>query len=139
MILLDTGPLVALFDKDDDFHSICKKELARLRDALMTTWPVLTEVTYLLNFSSAALDLCFEFLEAGAVSVDSAETGRLSRIHELMKQYRDLPMDFADASLVALSESEGISRVFTLDHRDFRIYRPKHLKSFRLIPERLIR
>lgn len=137
MILIDAGPLVALFDKDDDYHSRCKKELLRVRDTLMTTWPVLTEVMYLLNFSSKAQDLCFEFLSAGGVSIDDSDAARLPRIHELMKKYRDLPMDFADASLVALSESEEISRVFTLDHKDFRIYRPRHVKSFQLIPDKL--
>ena len=137
MILMDTGPLVALFDKSDRYHAICKKELSHLKDELKTTWPVLTEVMYLLNFSCLAQDLCFEFLEAGAVSIDASEETRLTRIHELMKQYNDLPMDFADASLVALGEEEGISRIFTLDRKDFRIYRPKSIKNFDLIPEKI--
>lgn len=54
-----------------------------------------------------------------------------------MEKYRDLPMDLADATAVALAESQRISKVFTLDHRDFKIYKPAHLKSFALLPSNL--
>ncbi len=137
MILIDTGPLVALFDKSDRFHKRCQMELGRIREPLLTTWPVLTEVMYLLSFSSRAQDLCLDFIESGGVDMDPTHASRLSRIHQLMHDYADLPMDFADASLVALAEDQAVTTMFTLDHKDFRIYRPKHTQRFRLIPETL--
>ncbi|MBI4651715.1 hypothetical protein HY745_10625 [Candidatus Desantisbacteria bacterium] len=54
MIIIDTGPIVALFDRDDRYHIICKKTLSKNNNILITTLPVLTEVMYLLNFSFAA-------------------------------------------------------------------------------------
>ena len=135
MIIIDTGPLVALFDKSDNYHKICKQTLRNICEPIITTWPVLTEVMYLLNFSSSAQEICFEFIESGGVDVQSVDTKHLHRIRQLMKHYADLPMDFADASLVALAEEKKVSTIFTIDHRDFRIYVPKHSKSFRIIPQ----
>lgn len=69
--------------------------------------------------------------------MDDLEINLYNRCRELMKKYYDLPMDLADATLVALGEEAGLSKVFTFDHKDFEIYRPKHRKRFLLIPERL--
>ncbi len=136
MIIIDTGPFVALFDKSDHYHNICKATLKKIGEPIIATWPVLTEVMYLLNFSSKAQRLCFEFIESGAVDVHSENSKQLRRIHQLMKQYADLPIDFADASLVALAEEKRVTTIFTLDHKDFRVYVPKHSKAFYLIPEK---
>ena len=137
MILIDTGPLVALFDKSDRFHKRCKEVLSHIQEPLLTTWPVLTEVMYLLNFSNSAQELCLEFIESGGVDVPSVPSTQLRRIHRLMRDYADLPMDFADASLVALAEDHGITTIFTLDHKDFRIFTAQHTKRFHLLPETL--
>ncbi|MFQ5674863.1 MAG: type II toxin-antitoxin system VapC family toxin [bacterium] len=134
MIIVDTGPLVALFDNSDHYHQPCKKTLKDIREPLITTWPVLTEVMYLLNFSSLAQELCLEFIESGGVEINSGNSGQFRRIHQLMKQYADLPIDFADASIVALSEENRLTTIFTLDYKDFRVYAPKHIKRFHLIP-----
>lgn len=61
MIIIDTGPLVALFDKDDQYHNLCKKSLKLIKEPMITNWPVLTETMYLLSFSPVAQDLCLEF------------------------------------------------------------------------------
>ncbi len=135
MILIDTGPLVALFDKNDACHALCKKELASIKEPLLTTQPVLTEVMYLLGFSSKAQDLCFSFIQSEAVGIETELN--LERIQELMKRYENVPMDFADASLVATSEDKNISHVFTIDHKDFHIYKPKHLRCYQILPETL--
>ena len=136
MISIDTGPLVALFDKSDHYHKTCKETLKHIRESIVTTWPVLTEVMYLLNFSSLAQELCLEFIESGGVDIHSGNSNQLHRIRQLMKQYADLSIDFADASLIALAEEKRIATVFTLDHKDFRIYAPKRLKKFSLIPKK---
>lgn len=137
MIIVDTGPLVALFDKDDRYHKLCKEALKRLRESLVTNWPVLTEVMYLLSFSSIAQGFCFEFIESGGIDVYPGSSRQVYRIHQLMKRYKDLPIDFTDASLVALAEEENAQTVFTLDHKHFRVYAPKHVKTFNLIPDRI--
>jgi len=54
-----------------------------------------------------------------------------------MEKYSDLPMDLADGTLVTLAESQRIKKVFTLDHKDFRIYKPVRIKHFTLIPARI--
>lgn len=137
MIIIDTGPFVALFDKDDHYHKLCKGILPRINESVITTWPVLTEVMYLLSFSPFAQELCLEFIESGGIEIYSGDSKQIYRIHQLMKQYQDLPIDFADASIIALSEEKRISTIFTLDHKHFRLYAPKHIKTFHLIPEKL--
>ena len=137
MIFLDTGPIVAFFDASDDYHRRCVEILKGIKEPLITSWPVLTEAFYLLGFSWKAQDNLWEFLQRGGVEVLPLSVRMKIRCRELMGKYRDLPMDLADATAVALAESQRISKVFTLDHRDFKIYKPAHLKSFTLLPAQL--
>ena len=134
MILMDTGPLVALFDRDDQYHCVCVEVLKEIRGALITTWPVLTECFYLLNFSWQVQDALWVFIERGGMEIYPLEKEIQTRCRELMKQYQDLPMDLADASLVALGEELEISKIFTLDKKDFSVYRLKNKKRFKLLP-----
>jgi predicted nucleic acid-binding protein len=101
----------------------------------MTTWPVITECFYLLNFSWKVQDDLWLFAERGGVEISSPDKETRIRCRELMKKYHDLPMDFADASLVALGERAGVSKIFTLDYKDFSVYRLKQRKRFKLLPE----
>ncbi|MDI6729130.1 MAG: PIN domain-containing protein [Thermodesulfovibrionales bacterium] len=137
MIAIDTGPIVALFDKNDDKHSLCLNIFKKIQEPLITTWPVLTEVFYLLSFSSRVQDDMWEFIERGVVSIYAIDKDLMKTCRRLMKKYHDLPMDLADATLVAVAEAENITTIFTLDHKDFRIYKKEHGKHFRLLPERL--
>lgn len=124
VVLVDTGPLVALFDPSDAQHANCTKELARLeRHRLLTTLAVLTEAICLLDFSNHAQRALLEFIARGAVEVVDFDAAAVGRASALMDKYQDLPMDFADATLVVLAESLGTTTVFTLDRRDFGIYR----------------
>jgi predicted nucleic acid-binding protein len=134
LILIDTGRIVAFFDKDDRYHSLCVEILKEIKEPLITTWPVLTECFYLLNFSWEIQDSLWLFTQRGGVEISPLEKDFLVRCRELMRQYRDLPMDLADATLVALADILGISKIFTLDHKDFSIYRFKHKRRFTLIP-----
>jgi len=99
VIIIDTGPLVALFDKDDQYHNLCKKSLKLIKEPLITNWPVLTESMYLLSFSPVAQDLCLEFIESAGIIVRGGDSQEMPRIQQLMKQYKDLPIDFTDASI----------------------------------------
>ncbi len=137
MILIDTGPIVALFDQDDRRHSLCLDILKKIREPLLTTWPVLTECFSLLNFSWEVQDSLWLFLRRGGINLCDLKKEDLLRCHDLMKQYRDLPMDLADATLVALADALDISKIFTLDHKDFSIYRFKGKRRFTLIPSKM--
>jgi len=136
MILVDTGPLVALFDASDDYHEICLDALKGLDSALLTVWPVLTEAFYLLNFSWKAQDNLWEFLGRGAIEIVHPGSAEMERCRVLMSKYRDLPMDMADAVLVSVAETKRINTIFTLDHKDFAVYKPLHTRRFKLIPQR---
>ena len=137
MTLIDTGPLVAFFDKDDRYHSLCVEVLKEIREPLITTWPVLTEFFYLLNFSWEVQDSLWLFIRRGGIEIYPLEKELLIHCRELMKQYRDLPMDLADATLVALANAVLVPKIFTLDHKDFSIYRFKQKKRFTLIPSKI--
>lgn len=137
MTLIDTGPLVAFFDKDDRYHSLCVEVLKEIREPLITTWPVLTECFYLLNFSWEVQDSLWLFIRRGGIEIYPLEKELLIHCRELMKQYRDLPMDLADATLVALADAVLVPKIFTLDHKDFSIYRFKQKKRFTLIPSKI--
>ena len=95
---------------------------------------MITEALYLLDFSWKAQDAVWDMLAEGRLALLPLEAGDVSRMRELMRKYRDLPMDMADAALVTVAEREGITRVFTLDRRDFELYRPAKLGRFSLIP-----
>jgi predicted nucleic acid-binding protein len=134
-ILLDTGPFVALLDSSEKNHERCVRFLKEFKGRLFTTEPVLTEVLYLLGPSIKAQRAGIEFiLRAGAMLVPQSQES-LRRGLELMEKYKDIPMDFADATLVVLAEEIGISEIFTLDLRGFGTYRILSKKTFKILPE----
>lgn len=128
MISVDTGVFVALFDRHDTHHDRVKNFFAHLQEPLITTLPVITETCYLLRYQNACTFL--STLEAGAVGLFSLQAHHLGRALTLIKQYADLPMDFADASLVVLAEELKHGRILTLDRRDFSIYRWGNSQGF---------
>jgi len=136
MILVDTGPLVALIHQDDNEHRLCKDTFLTFSEPLGTVWPVLTEALYLLNFSWEAQNALWEMIQAGAVEILPLGTDDVARMRDLMRKYRDLPMDLADAALVRVAERERLRRIFTLDRRDFQIYRPSRIGRFAVLPSR---
>jgi len=123
MILVDTGPLVALFDPKDDHHARCVNVLRDLRGPLCATVAVLTEAFHMLEPQSMGSDRLREFIARGALSVWFFDLSGLTRAFELMELYADRPMDLADASLVVAAEALETRKIFTLDRNDFAIYR----------------
>ena len=129
--LCDTGPLVALFSAGQYRREECQEAVADFRGTL-TTLAVLTEAFYFLERPSER-ELLWEFVIRGGLHVAELSDAELERMSWLMEKYADLPMDFADASLVTLSERLKLARVLTLD-RHFRVYRPRHAASFEIFP-----
>jgi predicted nucleic acid-binding protein len=123
MILVDTGPLVALFDPADAQHGRCVRTLQSLREPIQTTLPVLTEAFHMLAPASRGSDRLREFIANGGLSVWFFDQASLTRAFELMERYADHPMDLADASLLVAAESLRTVKVFTVDRKDFTAYR----------------
>jgi len=132
--LVDAGPLVALLDRRDSHHAACREALRHLPAPLMTVWPALTEAMYLLATSWPAQRQLLGWLTSGALRLLSLDDVDVPRIRELMAKYRDLPMDLADAALVRAAERDRITQIFTIDRRDFSLYRPARLGRFRIVP-----
>jgi len=123
VILVDTGPLIALFDPRDALHDRCKRTLKTLRSRLLTTIPVLTEAFHILSPESLGSDRLRDFIALGGLGVWFLDRGTLERAFELMERYADQAMDLADASLLVAAETLNTRRIFTVDRRDFAAYR----------------
>lgn len=123
MILVDAGPLVALVDSGDQHHAKCVDALKGFREPLATVWPPLTEAMYLLGDVPKAQEALWEMIDRGALQLLTLDAGDVPRIRELMKKYANRPMDLADAALLRVAEREGIGKIFTVDRRDFSVYR----------------
>ena len=133
MILVDTGFWLALANRGDQHHASARTASRQLVDRLATTWPVMTETTHLLA-NRLGHDAAITFIRsarAGAFDVHGVGADDLPRIEELMNQYRDLPMDLADASLVVVAERLGTGRILSTDRRDFGAYRWKNRRPFK--------
>ena len=134
-LLLDTGALVSLLDRSQTHHQKCRRVFADWRGPVVSTEAVLTETTHLLAGVRGGRAACVDFfLSGGALLVPSTATS-LQRVRKLLDKYADRPMDFADATLVALAEELDCSSVFTTDRTDFSVYRVRGRKPFRLVPD----
>ena len=120
--LIDAGPLIALFNKRDKYHKQIKGFLKGYKGLLTSTWPVITEVTHMLDFSVQAQVDFLTWVNLGGVILEDISDEGLSRIIELSKKYSDVPMDLADASLVVLSEKLRIKEIISIDS-DYYVYR----------------
>ena len=102
-------------------------QLQSIQEPLLTVWPALPEAMCLLTHS-------LEAQEAVGTLLIAELTDDCARMRHLMRKYADLPMDLADPALVAVAEREKISRIFTLDRRDFEVYRPAAIRRFEILP-----
>ncbi len=134
MILVDAGPLVALIHADDRHHHECREVLRFLTEPLVSVWPAVTEAMYLLGFSWRAQDALWQLFQRRVFSLLPLGEEDVARMRELMEKYSDLPMDLADAALVRVAEREKIRRIFTVDRRDFALYRPDRIETFQILP-----
>ena len=130
--LIDTGPCIALFDRDDHFHNEIKSFLKNYRGHLITSWAVITETLHMLDFDYRVQLDFLKWLERGALEVAGPERKDLNRIIELTEKYHDLPIDFADATLLAIAERRQISSVISIDN-DFQVYRTAYGKPLEML------
>jgi hypothetical protein len=132
--IIDTGPWVALIDRSETKHAESVQWLKNFSGKLYSTEAVLTEVLYLLNFSISAQCAALDFVLESVVEIVPANTKSLQKTKYLMKKYADLPMDFADATIVCLATETRIQNVITFDRKDFSIYKLPKKQSFAIMP-----
>lgn len=129
--LVDAGPLIALFDKSDSYHTRAVSFLKQSQGLLITTWPVITEVSHMLDFSTKTQINFLKWINRGGLQIFDLEFYHLIRMIELSEKFTDVPMDLADATLIVASEAKGISKIASIDS-DFYVYRDirnKYLKN----------
>lgn len=134
-MLLDTGVFVALLDKSEKNHERCVNFFKEFKDRLFTTEPVLTETLYLLGPSIKARRTCIDFILRDGATLIPQSTESLLRASILMEKYKNVPMDFADATLVSLAEEMDVFEILTLDRRGFDTYRIRGKTAFKIWPE----
>jgi predicted nucleic acid-binding protein len=122
--IVDTGPLVAFFDRSERHHLWAAERVEELDAPLLVCEPVLTEATYLLARFPKAQDALFGLLQNGALVVGFRLEEHIAALHRLLRKYRDTPMSLADACVVRMAEIHENHSVLTLDS-DFTVYR-KH-------------
>lgn len=120
--LIDAGPIIALFNKNDRYHKKIKEFLKNYNGMLTTTWPVVTEISHMLDFNVQTQIDFLTWIQLGGVNIEAIENEDIGRIIELSTKYSDIPMDLADASLVVLSEKLNIKKIITIDS-DYYVYR----------------
>jgi uncharacterized protein len=120
--LIDAGPMIALFNSDDKYHAGIMDLLKNYRGILTTSWPVITEVCYMLSYNTDVLADFLKWINRGGAKIEDIAVPDLERIIELLQKYSDVPMDLADASLIVISERSNIMDIITIDS-DYCIYR----------------
>lgn len=133
-LLLDTGALVSLLDRSQALHQDCTRFLEEWRGSIVSTEAVLTEATHLLGRVKGGREACLDFFISGGALLVPSDEGSLRRCRKLLDEYADLPMDYADSTLVVLAEELGTNLVFTTDRRDFAVYRLRGRRPFRVVP-----
>lgn len=131
LALIDSGPLIALFNSSDKFHFPVREFLQSFSGKLYTTWPVITEALHLLSYSIQAQANLLEWIERGGLQMENLDISDVRYIKDRMVKYSDIPMDMADASVMCIAEKNKITRIISIDS-DFSIYRTlngKYLKN----------
>jgi predicted nucleic acid-binding protein len=123
-VVVDTGPIVAYLNRDDQHHEWAVERWRALFDPLWTCEAVVSEAAFVLQSEAGNIDPLLRLLESRLVRVDFAIDEHRADVIRLLRKYADQPMSVADACLVRMSELTDDSQVFTTD-RDFRVYRRK--------------
>jgi predicted nucleic acid-binding protein len=134
VVTMDTGPWVALIDRSEERHDECIEWLKDFKGNILSSEAVLTEVLYLLNFSSRAQSAAIDFVLKEAIILVPSSLESLKRAKRLMEKYKDIPMDYADATLVSIAEDLSVTHVVTFDVKDFGIYRLPSKQPFVILP-----
>ena len=131
-VLLDTGPLVAILCEADQYHNLCAETLKWIVPPMLTTWPVLTEAAWILRDEPVALQRLYS--SQGLFTIVQQGDAALLVMQAIAIRYQALRPQLADLSLLQLAIERELSTFFTVDRRDFTVYRVRG-KRLRLLPE----
>jgi len=132
VVIVDTGPLVALINRRDTWHGWAKEQFARLEPPLLTCEAVITEAAHLLRRTPDGSDAVLELIGRDLLKLEFDLEAGVQDVRQLMRRYRDVPMSLADACLVKMSERQSDTTVVSLD-KDFRRYRRRGRQIIPLI------
>jgi uncharacterized protein len=130
----DTGPLVAIIRKREKAHRKCVAALKLIRPPLLTCWPVLTEAAWLLRGEPGATKALGSLVQSGSVKLVELDEAALHWIVAFLERYASVGAQMADAAVMYIAEREGIDTVFTLDRRDFSVYRTTDGRAVEILP-----
>lgn len=133
-VLVDTGPLVAIIARADQYHQVCVKALQDLPGPLFSCWPVITEAAWLLRKHTGAVRQLLSSISEGFLEILSMQSSEAAEIGLLLEKYKNIHPQLADASLVYLAERDAFDTIFTLDRRDFLVYQAGRKRAFQIIP-----
>jgi hypothetical protein len=134
--ILDTSFLFALTDQGDRNHQRVLAVAQSINEPLVLPVAVLPEICYLIasRLGHQAMRRFVSSVTPERIQVKSVITEDLVRVHQILEQYADNQLDFTDAAIATIAERLNITRVYTLDRRDFSIIRPSHCDYFELLP-----
>lgn len=137
-VLVDTGPIVAILNRRDQYHAACVEALHDMPGPLFTCWPVITEAAWLLGrgvHGPKNLQSLMESIDSGFLALLPLNSEDAAPIGSILKKYQDIKPQLADAALVHLAMCNGLDMVFTLDQRDFSVYRLPKGRMFHILPK----
>jgi uncharacterized protein len=120
--LIDSGPIIALFDRNDRYHERVIKFLKTYKGELVTSWAVITEVSHMLDFNLQVQIDFLKWIEQGGIKIYDISQNDIAHIRLMMEKYIDIPMDLADGTLMYIANTENIKKIVSIDS-DFDIYR----------------
>jgi predicted nucleic acid-binding protein len=120
--IIDSGPLIALFDSNDKYHKQVLAFMQSFQGELITTWAVVTEVSHMLDFNLNVQIDFLRWIELGGISIYDLNKKDLTEIIKMMSKYTNVPMDLADSSLMLVAQNHNIKNIISIDS-DFDIYR----------------
>jgi uncharacterized protein len=120
--IIDSGPLIALFDRSDKYHKSVLDFMKSYKGKLITSWAVITEVSHMLDFNLQVQIDFLKWCEIGGIEVYNISQDEISKIRIMMEKYIDIPMDLADGTLMYIANKENIKNIVSIDS-DFDIYR----------------
>lgn len=135
-VVADTGVLLGALDADDRHHESCSKVLTSHARALVVPAPVVAETSWMIEsvLGPAAESGFVTAIARGELAVVDLDREDYARCAELIDRYADLGLGLVDASVIVVAESLGVTTLATINHRDFRVVRPRHVDAFELIP-----
>ena len=131
-VLVDTGFLVAAYNKREKHHSLCLRVYQTLENPLTTCEPVIAEAIHLLRFTHGAADDILASIEDGLLDIPFQLSESIAFVRKMMEKYRDTPADFADACLIAMADELDTGDILTLDS-DFKHYRWRRNRRFNML------